>query len=104
MSDSQDFVALGQLFSRLWEWLDVHELSVAALHGNEGSESDRRTITPHLGATPMVIEANLTAQACRLCSGSEVQLAQDILELAKLRFLRWLKKYVFSSLIGFDLY
>ncbi|KAL8286335.1 hypothetical protein RQP46_004823 [Phenoliferia psychrophenolica] len=89
-TNSRDFTKLGRDFTCLWDYLTVMEESVAALHGNEG---DRRTIAPHLGATPMFMESLLAAQAARLCAGSSVPIAQDILELSELRFLRWLKQF-----------
>ena len=64
--------------------------------GNEGEETDRRAIAPHLSATPMVFEATLAAEALRLCAGASDPTAQDILELSRLRFLRWLKHFLGS--------
>ncbi|KAK4700845.1 hypothetical protein P7C70_g5398, partial [Phenoliferia sp. Uapishka_3] len=72
-----DFQRLGQSFCRMWKWLDATQQSVAALHGHEEM---RRALAPHLGAIPMVMEAHLTAQATRLCSGSSDFVARDIIE------------------------
>ncbi|KAM0756269.1 hypothetical protein T439DRAFT_25143 [Meredithblackwellia eburnea MCA 4105] len=78
---------LSRTFTKLWSWITTLQAGIQTLHGLEGPA---RTIAPHLGAIPMVFESTMCHQAERLCKDHNNETLSDILELAKLRFLKWL--------------
>lgn len=91
VSPTDDFKKLAIKFTQLWDWVTVLEETISTLHGREDGT---RALAPHLSSTPMVLEANLTTQAARICSSSAHPIALDLIELANLRFLRWLATFV----------